>query len=920
MHPKRILTLIIAIFLVSTAFAAEPKTLLISDFENDADLKAWDISGTSKLVSEGVTHGAKALEIKGSLSAVKPLQDLSAYDALMLDVLNPGDAPVGAEVMIGDQAWQQKTTYWNRHNGLATFAPGKTTWTIPVHGLYRGEAGSRNNDIKTDIDPASIVRLAFTFNGKVIVDNLRLVSAQAPKGVWAFDMGPASQAVMLAWTPVSNKTVYNPKAGYGWNTSLSDSIARDTTFGPAMLRDFVECGGSSFRVDVPAGKYNVTVFYENSGYWDGEQAQQKTRKIEVGNQTVWQDARPDGAANYLYRFENVEPIGVDIWDTYMAPELAKPAAFQTSAGNDGLTMTFSADAPWGSRVAGIVINNADNGEAATWVKDQLAALATEFRGMAVPLDKPAGKFDAGDWAKVGLAAWALKIEDTVKPNHVPAKLVAPDQLQLSRMAVQGEYETFCLAVRPIKDLGACTLRLEGGAPGIEATTGVVWYGMSRGFGTASYHIVPQTLRQQSSVNLPAEITREIVVTCKVTDKATAGDAKYTLIIEDASRGTILRVPLTLSIHAVKLDRDTDYTFGFFGMNPPSCLTPAQQTAAMEDTLRQLKEHGINGLSGGANFYFKGFKDGQPQIDFKEMDNFVELARKAGFTKGIDGYGAAHLVGVNDGYEIGATGKRIAQEAGTSYEEAMLKIWKVVDQHARAANWPVIYYAICDETRVREVAEKELEFMQVMAKVSKAYPKTLRTSGCYSVNFDKQVTNKNDMLYWHQQFFKALDISALGGHDQSVMDEAQKLGKEVQIYNQGIDRNSFGIYQWSEFRKGVKARWQWHLTIMHGYQFFDLDGREPDSQLICYGRNGIIPTIALERCRQGAQDFYLCQTLWNLVQKGAGDAQTRTRVQALLEDAIGKIKIGQPRSIAGFDPDDFNAKVVAAIESLTPSAK
>ena len=251
---------------------------------------------------------------------------------------------------------------------------------------------------------------------------------------------------------------------------------------------------------------------------------------------------------------------------------------------------------------------------------------------------------------------------------------------------------------------------------------------------------------------------------------------------------------------------------------------------------------------------------------------------------------------------------------------MLKIWKVVDQHARAANWPLIYYVICDETRVREVAEKELEFMQVMAKVSKAYPKTLRTSGAYSVNFRNQVKDQNDMLYWHQQFFKALDVSSLGGHDQSVMDEALKLGKEIQIYNQGTDRNSFGIYQWSEFRKGVKARWQWHLTIMHGYQFFDLDGREPDSQLICYGRNGIIPTMDIERCRQGAQDFYLYQTLWNMMQKGAGDAQARTKAQALLEDTTGKLQIGQRRGLAGFDPDDFNAKVVAAIESLSGSAR
>lgn len=917
MHFKGIVALVITALVASVAAAADgAKTLIINDFENDADLKALEVSGSHKLVAEGVTHGSKALEISGgAVNLSKPPADWSPYDALQLDVTNPTDTPVKAEVMIGDKAWQGAPNgYWNRHNGWNTFAPGKSTWTIPVQGLYRGEAGSRNNAIKRNIDTDSIVRLYFTFSGKVIIDNLRLVKAEPrPKGMWAFDMGPASQAVQLGWTPVSNKTVYDAKAGYGWNAALNDSNARDTTFGPSLLRDFVECGGNIFRVNVPEGKYAVTVFYENSGYWDGEQARQTERKIEVGDKVVWSDKRADGSANFLYRFENVEPIGVDIWDTYMATELAKPAIFEAAAGSDGLTLKFSADAPWGSRVSGIALHKVGDDEAAKWLKGQLDNLAKEFRGLAVCLDKPAAPINTPN---SGLHAWPVKIEDKITPNWIPADLAKDTKIELSALAVQGEYEPLCLAVRPAKDFGACTLRLEGGSPEVQATTGVVWYGLSRGFGTAAYNVVPHTLRQQATVNLPKDITREIVVTCKVSDKAPAGDVKWTLVIEDAAKKEVLRVPLTLSVHAVKLDRQTDYTFGFFGMNPPTGIAKDRQAAVMDDTLRQLKEHGINGLSGGANFYFKGFKDGQPQIDFAEMDAFVEAAVKNGFTHGINAYGGAHLVGVNDGYEIGETGQKLARDADMSYEDALMKIWGAVDQHARAANWPLIYYVICDETRVRDVAERELEFMKLMAKVSKAYPKTLRTSGAYSVTFTSRPEDKENLLYWHQRFFGALDISSLGGHDESVMAEAEKLGKEIHIYNQGTDRYAFGLYQWSEFRKGVKARWEWHLTIIHGYQFFDLDGREPDSQIICYGREGIIPTVAFERCREGAEDFYLYQTLWSLIQKGAGTDEARQKAKALLEDMTGKVKLAQHQAPAGYDANAFKAQVVAAIESLT----
>jgi lysophospholipase L1-like esterase len=151
-----------------------------------------------------------------------------------------------------------------------------------------------------------------------------------------------------------------------------------------------------------------------------------------------------------------------------------------------------------------------------------------------------------------------------------------------------------------------------------------------------------------------------------------------------------------------------------------------------------------------------------------------------------------------------------------------------------------------------------------------------------------------------------------------MAEARKLGKDVHIYNQGASRYSFGLYQWSEYRKGVKARWQWHLNILHGYQFFDLDGREPDTAMLCYGRKEIYPTIAFERCREGAEDFYLYQTLWNLIEAKRKQGQETDAVKAaatLLESATASVKLNQREEPEGFDADDLKAKVIAAIEGL-----
>ena len=172
--------------------------------------------------------------------------------------------------------------------------------------------------------------------------------------------------------------------------------------------------------------------------------------------------------------------------------------------------------------------------------------------------------------------------------------------------------------------------------------------------------------------------------------------------------------------------------------------------------------------------------------------------------------------------------------------------------------------------------------------------------------------------WHLNVLHGYQFFDLDGHDQSVMDEARRLGKEVHIYNQGTSRYSFGLYQWAEFRQGVRARTQWHLNVLHGYQFFDLDGREPDTAMICYGRKGLYPTIAFERCREGAQDFYLLNTLQIAVdaarKQGRKDA-TVEAAAALLDKLTASVKLNQRQPPAGYDPERMKSDVLAALEGI-----
>jgi len=917
--------------------------LRLCDFEAEQDVRAWDfVSGAARLVSDGATHGRRAMEVTfdpkgryygGYLYWRRVHRDWSGYDALVLDVLNPGSEPVPGYVLVADQAWQGKgRTYWNRHNGGTVFAPGRTEWTIPVRGLYRGEAGSRNNDIKRNIDPDAVVRVDFGFGrrgtaGRIVIDNLRLVRAGRPEGVWAFDFGPPNQSVMLGWTPVSQQTRYTEDRGFGWGPRGGapwNGAARDTTFGTMLTQDFCEAGGYNFRVGAPSGRYRVTVIYENSGYWGGEQAMHRERRILANGKSAFEVKRSLGPAHALYRFEDVEPVGVDIWDTYLRTELAKPITFQTRAYGDGITLRFEADRVWGSKVSALVLRRADDPASEQWMEEQLEKLATEFRRKAVCLDEPPSAFDVpAAWRDFGLVAWEIGIEDDVTPSSTPpAALAAPTGLSITRTAVRGEHEPFCLAVRPQLDLGECRWALEPfeGPGRLEATVREVRYNTSRGFNSIAYRIRPHVLRAQKTLRLVPDVTRETIVTVRVAEDTPPGEYRGTLALYNSNREVSpLRVALKLSVRPVTLDRETDFLMGFFGLMPPRLVPDEERWDMLERTLVMLREHGMNAVSGGPSWQLKGWRGGEPAIDFGEMDRFFALLRKHGFTAPFNGYGGARFRGLHDRYEKGRSGAKVEKESGLPYEEALLRAWSAVDAHARASDWPTIFYAMCDETRVRDKAEREFAFMRMMAKVSAAFPRTVRTSGSYSVAFTKRPTNKSDLHYWHQRFFEALDISSLNRHDESVVAESQKLGKELHIYNQGRTRYSFGLYQWSEYRKGVRARWQWHLNILHGYQFFDLDGREPDTAMMCYGRDGLYPTIHFERCREGAEDFYLYNTLRRLVERRQkeGVRGPALRGAAELLESLGEmVALNQRRPPEGFDADALKLKAVHAIEALS----
>ncbi len=262
-----------------------------------------------------------------------------------------------------------------------------------------------------------------------------------------------------------------------------------------------------------------------------------------------------------------------------------------------------------------------------------------------------------------------------------------------------------------------------------------------------------------------------------------------------------------------------------------------------------------------------------------------------------------VAGLNDLASI----REWSRTAGMPAEALLRTVWGAVAEHAQAHGWLPVYYGMLDEPRTVEQAKAGLE----LHALYRAAAPLLRDGGFYSVDWK----GSDAFATTVQQLFATMAWSGLNEHSQADLDHAKAAAREVHIYNQGLDRYSFGAYQWAEQRKGVKGRMQWHVLALNGYQFYDLDAREPDPGVINWGRSEVIPTLSAFRCAEGAYDLRYAVTLWNLAQRRRGEPAAAAAI-SYLEGVADGIPAGmRTRPPAIPEGEAFRAACIAKLRVL-----
>ena len=928
LHACCLLTGLVLLACWTTADAADSRLLL--GFETPADVASMEIkSGSGSLSDQHVTQGAQSLRvpIDDYVLFLQLPGDWSGFDALEIDVYCESTDPASLDLLIGDAAWQADNTYWNRHNASHPLRPGANTISIPLGGLYRGEAGSRNNDIPTNIDVSQIVRLDLGFTptgsggGFAYLDNLRLARSGRPQSVQAFDFGPADQSVAPGFTAVERDAPYSEEVGWGWGDAGPSGRDWDVTFPTRLLQDSIDMGDAAFRLRLPAGRYAAHVFFEPLGYWGGEQAQFTRRTVHIGDASATTEHAQWGRLDHVYRFQDTEPRpGDDLWLTYM-DDLFRPVELTFDHAGGACDVTVEADGPLARRIAALIVRPANDREAEQWTEQAVRSQRDEFNARAVELPLPETADPApiteSDRAR-GCVLFVPRIEQPVFFSTRPTA----DQLheRIAAVAARGELRSLTAAVRPLRDLGRATLAvsdLRGEAGVIDAencTLSVVRHLPTRSFNSLMYRIEPRYLAAASEVDLPADLTRQLWVTVRVPEDAAPGVYEGALIVRP-SEAAEFELPIRLRVLPFALE-EADFITGFFGIQPDLPVEGEAYDKLQREIFAMFLDRGFTSFTGGPPIAFGGLDEsGEPILDFEAADAFIAAAREAGFHREFNSYGSFVVTGLYEryGYVKGQTAAALESQYGLPYEEIARRVWAAVEEHARERDWLPFTYALCDETRVLEQAEQQIELMRLLNRVSS----WLRTAGSYSVSF---APTEDPLTRAHQEFFRTLDMSMLNNHDEAVMAKARELGKEVYIYNQGKGRYSFGVYQWSERAKGVGGRYEWIAFIRHGYEYFDLDGREPDTGAIYYASDGLRSTPRLEQAAEGMNDFRYLQTLENLAVRAerstSSDAkQAAAEARRFLAGLADRIAIAEREQPEWLDLDAVRAEAAERIGRL-----
>ena len=877
MTMRRILWTLVFGLCLPGLLLAEPRKLILVDFEDEAEQKAWTQGEFKKISTDHATSGTHSLKFTTPsnylhLAMKDPamLKKLADFRTLAFDVFNPSPYPIQYYLKVEDA---KKGRYASDYNFLP---PGQSTVRLSLQAmpLQWPNVGSYV------VDPATIQSITYflgrdsgTWDPPIVfyVDNIRAehsgVELPQVEGLKAFNFGRARETgPFFGCTPVTDKTPpFTDKTEFGWEKGPWPYISSNNN--PDLLGNAVM--NFKFAVKVKPGQYIVQACIDPINIW-GWSSQFSSRSLKLCGTEVLKetmDCKSFLKDRYCLFEDDEDTPATDLWNDRVH-RISPVRPFEATVGDDGkLTIDYSGvNAATGMTFVVIYPKEkAKEGAAYMAAMDSIRKEEFDARmnvGMPVA-DGTAPEATADEKAR-GFIAFGRNADTTLDCRSVPAAEERTAALTLQ--AAQGERTSIQLGLYPlaaVKDVSIVAGDLKGPGdakiPAAAIDIKKVRHFFKR-FGNGSCMTLrPLVLQKFQTLELAPGFTRPLWLAVKVPDKSPAG--QYTGSVKIKFGDKSLDVPLNVTVSPFALDAADDISISGMGTNAGFWRTPYPEGAdlwwaASEAMIALQAEHGFNALTGGPGMKLRGITDGKADIDFTDADRWMELARKYGLTKLGDAYiGFDVALGFNlDGSVNGAANNDInaKDKWKVSFAEVLKAAYSAVEQHAKEKNWPPRAYYRLDEPSGEAVGS----MCKLIEQFVKNAPDT-RFSGYYA---PAAKGSPRDC------FYPLLKLSIMSTVTEPILKTIHDAGNQTWLYaNPAYTsflnfRHLYGRWTFMAHARGLDGITGgfYYVNTVPYYDMSDLEG----AWGVAYpsSKDGVNGTVWLEQIAAGINDYRYLKTV------------------------------------------------------------
>ena len=807
----------------STGSAGERKEVrVLYDFEDVAELKELQGVATDMVLDvvqdNGVTSGKNCCRIVGKQGAPwstleirsETIRGWEDFDYFAMDVFSEREEKLRIVLELWDGASTNYATRCTFEDGTAHVGRNTMLWKInraKRNNKEGREWGELEPKDKIAMGRLKMVKIFFTpfkegGNTTIWVDRLRLMQEDAvggtikvalPPSAKAFDFGPEGLTTP-GFTHVPARAAWNREAGCGLagpGLQVAGSAWPDPLTGGAV----VGSGLVAFNVALPDGDYCVWL---SAGKVLDPATRTQPFLLQVGDQVLCSEQLTDeeffgekGIFRHLRTQYSERPHA--LWLDYVVP--ACPGVALKAKARDGRLSVRCSN----HRLAALVVMPAAEEAAFTKLADAIRKKRTALFYSQLYFDphkKPAKR--PGDGA---YALWVPGFLDTIRPWSGPSE----DESKISSLALQaaiGQRVVARVAVAPFEDLGTGDIALSDlkGPGTIPASACRLYY---QNYRIAGSSVAEMALLPWTKIRFEAGITWAYWLWLKVPDDAKPGDYQGTLTFTP-EKGGARSLPVKLTVHPFRLTDFMPVSYGmYYGLwdFPPGIgrrKMAREQFAFMRQvgfTAACVGSGTITGLAGR----------GKVSVTFDPL--LWEVAREAGMGRQPD----QRMMGTSLGMAR-AIARRLGlspavdQNPGIEFTKPELKGYyqdaiRQYEAFARKMGLPLAVEVV-DEPR--EMPNPWNRNLEQTCRYADWIHEASRLTTFVTPMGDTQSGKDYTPLAKHVDI---VSVHAFEGSKRMIA-ATRKLGKTLWFYNTGMDRFSWGYYNW---RMGSKGRWEWHWS-------------------------------------------------------------------------------------------------------------